>query len=562
MNIDPIQIAVIQNGLRQVASEMDLVHQKTSFSPIISEGFDRANGIFDLRSGSVIAQGELGLPIFIGIMQFATAAVIRSRTDIEDGDIVILNDPYRGGTHLMDVKLVTPFYYQGKQWCWLSNCGHWADIGGMTPGGFGSSATEIHQEGLRIPPVKLLKRGVIDQDMLSLVMSNVRVPEERMGDLKAQIGALQIGQKRLTELLDRFGADVVAAVVDELRSRSEQQMRACLSTVPDGEYPATAWCDSDGVSPEPLKIQLRMTVAGSNVTFDFAGSSAPCRGPMNCPADLLTSAVYVAMKHVFPEVPINAGCFAPVEVLRAEGTFLDAQYPQPCCGAAAEVSARICEAVFVAVGQAIPEKMFAAPFGTSGNLTIGGYDPANERNYILYMFTGGGYGGWWETDGLTNGCSTGGISKTQPVEILEQQYPVLFDSFALREDSAGAGRHRGGFGVNYRVRLIRGTAKASFMMDHGLFGPPGLLGGEPGQVNTIEVNQSGEKAVPLHTSKGDGYELVPGDWLDISTPGGGGYGAPAERTLEAIDQDVARGYFSSERAAEVYPQWAANARAG
>jgi N-methylhydantoinase B len=284
--------------------------------------------------------------------------------------------------------------------------------------------------------VKLQRRGVIDQDVLNLVMSNVRVPEERLGDLKAQLGALKVGARRLTELLDRYGADTVETAINELKARSEQLMRAHIETVPDGTYEAIVHSDSDGVVFEKLAIRLRMTVSGSNLSFSFAGSSPPCKGPMNCPADLATAAIYVAIKHVFPDVPINAGCFVPIHVERPVGTFLDAQYPRPCAGAAAEVCQRVMESVFGAMGKAMPERMFAAPFGTSGNFSLGGYDPAEDRRYIMYMFSGGGYGAWADGDGLTNGCSTLSIAKTQPVEVLEQHYPVLYEEYALRENSA------------------------------------------------------------------------------------------------------------------------------
>lgn len=546
--LDPVQLAVIQNGLRQVASEMDLVHEKTSFSPVISEGFDRSNGIYHRDNGEVIAQGEMGLPSFVGVMQFSTQCVIERRKDLGPGDIVLLNDPYLGGTHLMDVKMVTPFHYRGKLWCWLSNTGHWPDTGGMVPGGFNSSATEITQEGLRIPPVKLYRAGVLEDDILQMVLNNIRVPEERVGDIKAQVGALKVGERRLTALLDRYGADVVEQGIVELRARSERQMRAYIESVPDGVYEATTYCDSDGVAFEKLAVRLRMTVRGSDIHFDLGGSSPPCQGPMNCPAALARSSVYVAMKHIFADVPINAGCFAPLHVETPQGTFLDASYPRPCAGAAAEVSQRVMEAVFVAMGQAIPGRMFAAPAGTSGNFSMGGWDPEQQRHFIMYMFSGGGYGGWWETDGLTNGCSTVGISKTQPIEILEQHYPIVYEEYALREGSAGPGRHRGGFGTNYRVKLLRGHAKASFLMEHGTVGPPGLLGGGEGGRNEVIVCQDGQEVRPPHVSKGEGYALRPGDWVQVRTPGGGGYGDPRARSPEAIARDLARGYLTPEQA--------------
>ena len=545
MTLDPVTLAVIENGLNQICSEMDLVHEKTSFSPVISEGFDRSNGIYALENGHMISQGALGLPIFLGVMQFATEAVIELRNDLGPGDIVIQNDPYLGGTHLMDVKMVMPFYYRGRPWCYLSNTGHWPDTGGMVPGGFNSTATEIQQEGLRLPPVKLMQGGELCQDIIDIILTNIRVPEERIGDIRAQIGALRTGEKRLTALLDRYGAATVEAAIAELRARSEMQMRACIEALADGTYSFTSYVDSDGVVNEPLAVALDMTVQGSDITFDFSRASPPCRGPMNCVWATTQSAVYVAMKHIFPDVPINSGCFAPLHIPKPEGTFLYAEYPRPVAGCAAEVSQRIMEAVFGAMGQVIPERMFAAPAGTSGNLALGGYDPEEDQNYIMYLFSGGGYGGWWETDGLTNGCSTVGISKTQPIEILEQHYPLVFEEYALREGSGGAGRHRGGFGVSYRIRLVRGEGKASFLMDHGRFGPPGLMGGQPGATNQIEISQGGSVALPEHISKGEGYILEPGDWVQVRTPGGGGYGLPSERLPETIERDLRRGYYSS-----------------
>jgi N-methylhydantoinase B len=547
MTIDPVTLTVIEKGLQQVCSEMDLVHEKTSFSPVISESFDRSNGIYSKENGEVIAQGELGLPIFIGVMQETSRAVIADRRDLEDGDVVLVNDPYFGGTHLMDVKMVRPFFYRGDLWCYLSNTGHWPDTGGMVPGGFNSTATEIHQEGLRIPPVKLMRRGELDGDIIRIVLANIRVAEERIGDIKAQLGALTTGARRLTLLLDRYGRGTVDRAIAELRRRSERMMRAQIESIPDGRYESVAYLDSDGVVNEPLEIRLAVEVEGAKLSFDFSGSSPPCAGPMNSVWATTLSSVYVAMKHIFPEIPINAGCFAPIMVKPPKGTFLFAEYPRPVAGCAAEVAQRIIEAVFLALAQAIPERLFAAPAGTSGNVSLGGYDPEEQRNYVMYFFSGGGYGGWWAGDGLSNGCSTIGISKTQPIEVLEQRYPLLFEKYALREGSGGAGKFRGGFGVSYRVKLLRGEAKASFLMEHGRFGPPGLLGGKAGAPNAIRLRQNNEEWVPEHLSKGEGYLLKAGDHLAVDTPGGGGYGEPKDRAPELIEHDHRAGYFPQDR---------------
>jgi len=478
--LDAVTLAVVQNGLNQIASEMDLVHQKTSFSPVISEAFDRSNGIYDRATGRIIAQGELGLPIFLGVMQSTTEAVIRHRDDLEPGDVVIVNDPYFGGTHLMDVKMVKPFFYRDRLWAYLSNTGHWSDTGGMVPGGFCASATEVHQEGLRLPPVKLVRRGVLCSDVVDIIMHNIRVPQERMGDMRAQLGALSVGEQRLGALLDKYGVETVEAVIAEMRQRSEIMMRANITSIPDGEYDFASCMDSDGIDDDKLVIDVRVRVDGSDIHFDFSKSSPPCRGPLNSVWATTLGSVYCGMKHVFPDVPINSGCFAPIHVDEPRGTFLYAEYPRPVAGCAAETSQRIMEAMFGALGHAIPERLFAGPAGTSGNFALGGWDPERAAGYVMYIFSGGGYGGWPGGDGISNGCSTIGISKTQPTEVLEQHFPVLFEEYALREGSAGAGRTRGGFGVRYRVRLLRGSATASFMMDHGRTGPFGMLGGRDG----------------------------------------------------------------------------------
>ena len=550
--LDPVTLAVIESGLEQVSSEMDLVHQRTSFSPVISEAYDRSNGIYARDTGEIIAQGELGLPIFLGVMQSTTQAVIAERDDLEPGDIILVNDPYFGGTHLMDVKMVRPFFYKGELWSYLSNTGHWPDTGGMVPGGFSSEATEIQQEGLRLPPVKFYRRGNLDNDIQQIVLANIRVPEERIGDIRAQVGALSVGERRLTALLDKYGEATVRAAIEVLKDRSERRMRAYIADIPDGRYSFSSHMDSDGVDNAALEVRVNLTVRGSDLEVDFEGSSPPCRGPVNSVWATTLASVYCGIKHIFPDVPINAGCFRPIAVTPPKDTFLYAEYPRPVSGCAAETAQRIMEAVFGAMGQAIPDRIFAAPAGTSGNFSLGGDDPEQGRRYVMYIFSGGGYGGWWENDGLTNGCSSVGISKTQPAEILEQHYPILFEEYALREGSAGAGRHRGGFGVSYRVRLLRGEAKASFMMDHGRTGPHGLSGGLPGGLNEIEVRRGNAVERPPHLSKGEGYVLQPGDVVQVRTPGGGGLGDPRARARARVAQDLRRGYLTEEEAARDY----------
>ena len=550
--LDPVTLAVIQNGLTQVCNEMDLAFVRAAFSPVISEALDRSDGIYHRDTGALIAQGELGLPVFVGTMQFGTQEVIRRARDLRPGDLYIVNDPYLGGTHLMDVRFVKPFFYRGELFSWLANTGHWPDTGGAVPGGFSANATEVEQEGLRLPPVKLFKEGAMDEEILSIILSNIRIADQRIGDIKAQAAALTVGERRLTALLDRYGREVVEAAMAELEARAERQMRAKIALIPDGVYRGEAFVDSDGVVDAPLRIAMTVTKKDSTLTFDMSGSSPPCRGPMNSVIATTRSSIYLAMKHIFPEVPINAGTFAPLEVVDPKGTFLYAEYPRPVSGCAAEVSQRIAEAVFAALTPAIPDLLFAAPAGTSGNFAVGGQDPRTGRGYVMYLISGGGYGGSRDGDGISNGCSTIGISKTTPIEIIEQRYPVLVEAYALHEGSGGAGRQRGGMGVAYKVRLRRGSARASFVMDHGRFGPQGALGGADGGVNVVEVQRDGETYHPPHRSKDQDILIEAGDTITVRTPGGGGYGDPLERDPALVARDVGRGYYTVEAAAKLF----------
>ena len=551
-DIDPITLAVVQNGLVQVCNEMDLAFQRSAFSPVISEAFDRSDGIYHRDTGEVIAQGDLGLPIFMATMQYSTECVIERAKDLVPGDVFIVNDPYLGGTHLMDVRFTRPFFYKGELFAWLANTGHWRDTGGAVPGGFSAHATEVEQEGLRLPPVKLVKGGRFDDEILSIVLSNIRVADQTIGDIKAQAAALSVGDRRLTALIDRYGAEVVNACIAELKARGTRQMQAKIAEIPDGTYRGEAFLDSDGVVNEPLCIAMCIRVEGTDLYVDMGGSSPPCLGPMNSVIATTRSSVFIAMKHIFPDVPLNSGIFEPIHITDPEGTFLYAKYPRPVSGCAAETSQRIIEAVFVTLAPAIPDKIFAAPGGTTGNLAIGGFDEGKGRNYVTYILSGGGYGGWWAGDGISNGCSTIGISKTQPVEILEQFYPILFEEYALHERSAGAGRYRGGLGIHYRVKVRNGRATASFVMDHGRFGAKAVLRGVDGKPNRVVVRRGNEEYVPPHLSKDQGIQLEGGDTILVWSPGGGGYGEPFERDPKAVSRDVQYGYFTVEDALAEY----------
>lgn len=559
MTLDPITLTVIQSGLQQVCDEMDVSFSRAAFSPVIAEANDRSDGIYSAVDGSLIAQGSQGLPVFVGTMQYSTATLIEMIANgkavaPKPGDIYIVNDPYLGGTHLMDVRFAMPVWRDGKIFCWLSNTGHWPDTGGAVPGGFSASATEVEQEGLRLPPVRLFKEGELDPEIYAIICSNIRVADQRIGDVKAQAAALYVGQARLIRLLDRYGDDTVQEAIGQLRSRAAQQMRANIAGIPPGTYHSVAYVDSDGVVNEPLEIRLAIKADGETLEFDFTGSSAPCAGPMNSVLATTHSSVYLAMRHIFPDVPISAGAFEPLRIVRPTDTFLDAHYPRPVSGCAAEVSQRIAEAVFAALVEPLPHLVTASPAGSSGNFALGGDVPEEGRSYVMYQISGGGYGGYADGDGISNGCSTIGISKAPPVEIMEQQFPVLYHRYALHEGSGGAGKHRGGFGLDYEVEILKGTARASFVMDHGKFGPQGAVGGKDGGVNKILVTQGEQSFVPEHLSKAQGIALSAGDRVRVKTPGGGGYGAPQDRDPALVAEDVRLGRYTAEESERLFGQ--------
>ena len=551
MTVDPITLAVIRGSLEQIGDEMDATLERMAFSPVISDGFDRASGIYDRDSGDVIVQGPRGLPNFIYVMSHTVHSVIERIENQAPEDVYIVNDPYLGGTHLMDVKIVRPFFYKGELTAYLANSGHWPDIGGRVPGGFSTRATEIYQEGLRIPPVRLFDQGRLNKDVLQIILQNVRVSRERQGDIIAHVTALKVGHDGLTSLLDRYGKETVFEAIDELNDRSEQMMRSHISAIPDGRYEFQEHLDSDGIVDEPLLLDLSLTIDGDEAYVDFSESSPPCRGPLNSVKSTTMAGVFIAFKHTFPEVPINEGCFRPFSFNLPETVFLNAQHPRPVAGCAAEVCQRVIDTVLGALGKAMPEKSYAAPMGTVTNLSVGGEDPETGL-YVFYSFVGGGYGGNFETDGLINGNPTLALARTQALEIFESRYPVRFKRYAIRDGSGGAGQRRGGLGVIFEFEIVRGTASASLLGERGKFAPFGIYGGEPARMASHTFVLNGSEYTPEHVSKDEGVYMQRGDSLCLRTPGGGGWHRPQDRPPQAVLQDVLLGYYGRDVASGQY----------
>ncbi|WP_376961607.1 hydantoinase B/oxoprolinase family protein [Azospirillum sp. A26] len=551
-SIDPVTLAVLKGRLEQIADEMDATLYRSAFNPIIAEARDACHGLYHAETGATLVQGTNGLPIFVGAMAFAVKAVIDKVTkegDLHPDDIFLFNDPYDGGTHLNDFRLVRPIFRQGQLFCWMASVGHWLDIGGNVPGNFNARATDSFQEGVRIPPVKLVKAGAMNHDLLAILAANSRVPVSNYGDLNGQLNALDLGVRRLTELLDEHGEETVAAAFDAFTARADALMRSAVSKLPDGVYSFEDYLDNDGITADRLLIALDLTIAGDRMTLDFSRSSAPCAGPLNIAYSTAVACCYVALKHVFTDVPANAGCLNPITFVIPESTLLAVKPPKPV-GGYTETILRVIGVVFGALSLADPARATAAPFGTINALSLAGHRKDGSR-WVMFSFFGGGLGGNPETDGLNHANNPISTATIPPVEILEAAYPVMFTQWALRPDSAGAGLHRGGLGAVYEIEALT-DADVFLLGERGVFAPFGVAGGTPAALNRFTwQSDEGEKSPPL-ASKVTDVKIRDGQRVRLETPGGGGWGDPKRRDAEAVARDVRLGYLGRDAARSAY----------
>jgi N-methylhydantoinase B len=551
--LDPVTLAVLKGRLEQIADEMDATLFRSAFNPIIAEAHDASHGLYHAATGETLVQGKAGLPIFVGVMAFAVKAVIAKAGrdgDLADGDVYIFNDPYDGGTHLSDFKLVRPFFRGGKPFCHLASVAHYHDVGGDVPGNYNPVATECHQEGVLIPPVKLFVRGEFRHDIFAIIQANSRQPLSAYGDLQGQINALDLGARRLDALLDEWGDATVADALAELRERAGRQMRGYLRELPDGTYSAEDFLDNDGITDVPLKIALDLTIAGETMVLDFSRSAPPCAGPLNISYSTAVASCYVALKHVFRDVPANAGVLDPITFVIPPTTLLNVGAPKPV-GGYTETILRIIDVVFQVFAQVAPERSNGCAYGTINALSLAGHR-RNGQRWVMFSFFGGGHGGHPQGDGLNHGNAPISTARIPPIEILEAAYPVMFTRWALRPDSGGPGRHRGGLGAIYEIELLEEEADVFLFGERGRFPPPGVVGGEPGARNRfVYIKSDGEHTAPL-ASKMVGIRLNKGERVRIESPGGGGYGPAHERAPKALARDLALGYETEAHAAECY----------
>jgi N-methylhydantoinase B len=518
---NPIRLEVFKHLLASVAEEMGVVLCRTGYSPNIKERRDFSCAVFDAQ-GRMIAQAA-HIPVHLGSMPMSVQEGIRSFTFVP-GDMVILNDPYRGGTHLPDITLIAPVFIQKRGgedlFGFVASRAHHSDVGGMSPGSMPLSE-EIYQEGVIIPPLKIMEGGVENQALMQLLLANVRTPEERIGDLRAQMSSNHKGIERMQILVERYGDEEVGYYMQGLLAYAERMTRRLLDDLPDGEYAFRDYMDNDGITSEPVEIAVKISIRGDEAIVDFSGSSPQSKGSINAVYAITLSAVYYVFRALIGlDIPSNSGCLAPIHMIVPEGSIVNAKHPAPVAGGNVETSQRIVDVLLGALAQAVPDRVPAASQGTMNNLSIGGWDPERQRGYAYYETIGGGMGARPDRDGvdaihthMTNTMNT-------PVEALEFAYPFRVRRYGIRRGSGGDGRFRGGDGIFREIELLR-DATVTILSDRRQFSPFGLMGGEPGRPGrNVLIRGEEEREMPGKVA----LQARKGDVISIQTPGGGGYG--------------------------------------
>ncbi|MCI0337971.1 MAG: hydantoinase B/oxoprolinase family protein [Acidobacteria bacterium] len=534
--MDSIKLEIYRSLYSSVAEEMGLSLRRTAFSPNIKERRDYSCAVFD-RRGRLIAQGD-HMPVHLGSMPMSVRAAIE-RCDMCPGDVVILNDPYAGGTHLPDVTMVAPvspahpLTRSPALLFYVANRAHHADIGGATPGSMGA-ASEIYQEGIRIPPVRIVRGGELDRDVFNLLLANVRGREEREGDFAAQLGSLRVGARRLLEIVDRSGFKEADDYARHLVDYASRMMKQTLMAIPDGSYEAEDFLDDTSESGEPVRISVRVEIRGARARVDFNGSSPQVRSPVNAVEAITVSAVYYVFRCLIAgDVPASAGILEPIEVIAPAGTIINALPPAPVAGGNVETSQRIVDVLLKALSQADPALIPAASQGTMNNLTIGGWDERRDQEFAYYETVAGGMGARPGADGLSAVHTHMTNSLNTPIEALEYAYPLRVRRYAIRRGSGGEGKYRGGDGVVREIELLV-DACVSLLADRRRFAPYGLMGGGEGRRGSAELISGDKKRRKLPGKFS--ISAKRGDRIVIETPGGGGCGASNDRTVRETEE--------------------------
>ncbi len=549
--IDPIRLEVIRNALVAASEEMSITIWRTSRSTVVREILDFSTAVFDAQ-GNNIAQSAR-IPVHLNSMSDCLRTILDRFIPLErwnDGDVIVTNDPYSGGQHLPDIQTFRPVFVDGRRVAIVGTLCHHVDVGGGAAGSYYAGATEIFHEGIRIPPLRLVDKGVLNSGVFEMLLHNVRQPDETRGDLNAQVAALGIGERAVARMAKKYGSDPLAAAMAAILDGSERMMRAALKALPDGEACFVELVDDDGQSDEPIRLQVKITKTGETIGLDFAGSSPQVRGPVNNTPAMTCSAVYYALLAALGgDIPANSGCYRAVTVTLPEGSVVNAAFPAPVAGRMV-VNHRIATAVFGALAQIVPERIPAAYYAISYVYALQTTNPAGKRQ-VYFDIEVGGWGGHARGDGAS-ALSCGLHNNTNaPIEMVEAKYPVTFTKYGLIPDSGGAGQFRGGLGLvrEWRLDAAQGTLSTNF--ERFRHAPYGIQGGEPGSLSRTTVTRADGSQLSLR-SKVSGIPLTAGDIVTIETSGGGGFGDPQKRDPQRLAKDLTDGMVSPQQAASLY----------
>ncbi|MFG1777773.1 hydantoinase B/oxoprolinase family protein [Micromonospora sp. NPDC049051] len=555
MTVNPIDLEVVTESLISIVREMRQTIFRTAHSPVIADAQDFSCALFD-PSGQMVAQGR-DMPGHVIAMPASVAEIFADfAAEMRPGDLYIVNDPYRGGSHLNDVTLISPVFVGEQMFLFPCVRMHWADIGGMTPGSVSGQATEILQEGLRIPPIKLIEEGRPNRAAFDILFANVRMAEERRGDLESSIAACHTAERRLRELVDRYGTDMILDCVTANMDRTEQRLRDMIRALPDGTYRYEDYLDlyTDNDYDAAI-VRCRLTVDGDEIEADFRGSSHQVAAVVNSSRAMTVAGVFIAVKSALdPGGLVNHGAFRPLRVLTEPGTVVHVSYPAPA-NAHSEVRKRVISAVMAALSQVAPDLIAADQFGTTFQNLIGGVDEHTGQPYLYYDYPAGGNGGFLESDGPSamNPVDLGDISTIQSVERLETEIPILVEACELRAGSCGDGTHRGGLGSRRETRLLASGGAYSVQTDRTTVPPYGLRHGGPGAPTVTHLRRADGQRVDFDTpGKVAGFPMRAGDVLVMESAGGGGWGDPLDREPEAVAEDVRQDYLTGDEARQRY----------
>ncbi len=513
---DPISLEIFRNLFISVAEEMGAVLQRTAFSPNIRERKDFSCAIFTY-DGEMIAQAS-HIPVHLGSMPESVKGAVEY-CKFEEGDIIMLNDPYRGGTHLPDITLVAPVFYKGELLFFIANRAHHADVGGMSAGSMPLS-TSIFQEGIIIPPVKIVKKGCIDKEIFEFFLRNTRTPKERIGDLTAQIITNHVGINRLLEIIEKEGKEKMTFYSKELLDYGERLMREVIKRIPDGEYSFEDFIEDDGIDTKNIRIHVRIKIEGDKAVVDFSGTAPQVKGSVNAVRSITLSAVYYVFQCLMEgNIISNGGIYKPIEVITRKGTVVDAEFPSAVAGGNVETSQRIVDVVLGALSHALPKVIPAASQGTMNNIAIGGYDSDKKRHFTYYETVGGGMGASAKGDGESAIHSHMTNTMNTPIEVIEHEYPIRIVKYSIRKGSGGGGLYKGGDGIVREMEFLE-DAEVSILSERRSRPPYGLFGGEPGMTGrNVLINEDTEYILSSKVN----IKVNKGDILRIETPGGGGY---------------------------------------